>query len=364
MTPSQIITDRVRGCMVGAVLGDCLGAPVECTYWSGISKKAVRKRFDAYKEKGSDQVVENQSLMRYTDDTAMARQVALSLIDNNGLVVTDLAKRFVEEYKKEPRRGYGQSVGEVFRKLELTNFATENEVFKPASEQFDGSGSYGNGAPMRVHPIGLFGKTMLEVEKMAEKQAKLTHAHNGGIMGGILQATAVHLATKQVTTQDMLGQLTELSERWEKDNSKSSSINEEDGDFVSNSNLTYLQQLKCIENLLDEDVSEENLENIVNKLGNDIAAVRSAPTALFCFLKAKNPVEGFCESSPFQRTLELAMSFGGDTDTIMSMAGAIAGAYYGEKEIPQYLINLCEGIQDARTQADELFTLIEKNSSE
>ena len=177
----------------------------------------------------------------------------------------------------------------------------------------------------------------------------------------------MHLATKQVTTQDMLGQLTELSERWEKDNSKSSSINEEDGedgDFVSNSNLTYQQQLKCIENLLDENVSEENLENIVNKLGNDIAAVRSAPTALFCFLKAKNPVEGFCESSPFQRTLELAMSFGGDTDTIMSMAGAIAGAYYGEKKIPQYLINLCEGIQDARTQADEICTLIEKNSPE
>ena len=191
MTPSQIFTDRVRGCMVGAVLGDCLGAPVECTYWSGITKKAVRKRFDAYKEKGSNQVLEstNQSLMRYTDDTAMARQVAFSLIENNGLEVTDLAKRFVDEYKKEPRRGYGQSVGEVFRKLELTNFSTENEVFKPASEQFDGSGSYGNGAPMRVHPIGLFGKSMLEVERMAEKQAKLTHAHNGGNMGGILQAT-------------------------------------------------------------------------------------------------------------------------------------------------------------------------------
>ena len=177
----------------------------------------------------------------------------------------------------------------------------------------------------------------------------------------------MHLATKQVTTQDMLGQLTELSERWEKDNSKSSVTNEddvEDGVFVGNADLTYLQQLSSIEKLLDEDVSEDNLENFVNKLGNDIAAVRSAPTALFCFLKAKNPIGGFCESSPFQRTLELAMSFGGDTDTIMSMAGAIAGAYYGEKEIPQYLINLCEGIQDARTQADELCTLIEKNSSE
>jgi len=366
MTPSQIFSDRVRGCMVGAVLGDCLGAPVECTYWSGITKKSVRKRFDAYKENGNNHLVGSttQSLMRYTDDTAMARQVALSLIDNNGLEVTDLAKRFVEEYKKEPRRGYGQSVGEVFRKLELTNFASTDEVFKPASEQFDGSGSYGNGAPMRVHPVGLFGKSMSQVEKMAEKQAKLTHAHNGGVMGSILQASAVHLATKQVTTQEMLTQLIGLSERWEKNNSKSSSINEEgdeDGISTGNADLTYLKQLRSIENLVEEDFREENLEDIVNKLGNDIAAVRSAPTALFCFLKAKDPVGGFCESNPFQRTLELAMSFGGDTDTIMSMAGAIAGAYYGEKEIPQYLINLCEGIQDARTQADEICKVIEND---
>ena len=52
------------------------------------------------------------------------------------------------------------------------------------------------------------------------------------------------------------------------------------------------------------------------------------------------------------------MSFGGDSDTIMSMAGALAGAYYGEKDIPNYLICLCEGIGDAQKQADELYSLI------
>ena len=61
----------------------------------------------------------------------------------------------------------------------------------PASEQFDGAGSYGNGAAMRAHPIGLFGNNIEEVEIMAEKQAKLTHAHDGGIMGSILQATGI-----------------------------------------------------------------------------------------------------------------------------------------------------------------------------
>ena len=187
---TKILLDNVRGCMVGAVLGDCLGAPVECKYWSGIETRSVKKHFDTYKQNGSERgVISDECLMKYTDDTAMARQVVLSLINKNGLDAPDMAKRFVEAYKDEPWRGYGQSVGEVFNKLGQTNFTSEANVFLPASEQFNGDGSYGNGAAMRVHPIGLLGKDMLEVEMMAEKQAKLTHAHDDGIMGSILQAT-------------------------------------------------------------------------------------------------------------------------------------------------------------------------------
>ena len=188
MEPNPIVLDRVRGCMVGAVLGDCLGAPVECQHWFGIPKKSVRKHFDAYKEKGTTHV---DSLMRYTDDTAMARQVALSLIDRKALDVQDMAKRFVKDYKQEPWRGYGQSVGEVFRKLDNINVRSSEDAFQPAAEQFNGSGSYGNGAAMRAHPIGLFGKSMLEVQELADMQARLTHAHDEGVMGGVLQASGM-----------------------------------------------------------------------------------------------------------------------------------------------------------------------------
>ena len=44
------------------------------------------------------------------------------------------------------------------------------------------------------------------------------------------------------------------------------------------------------------------------------------------------------DSGPgFERCLQLAMLFGGDADTIMSMTGAIAGAYFGESGIPDYV---------------------------
>ena len=146
-------------------------------------------------EKGSKEVMRKQNngknILKYTDDTAMARQVALSLIDKKGLDITDMAKRFVDENTNEPWRGYGQSVGEVFRKLSKTNFASEETVFRPAAEQFDGSGSYGNGAAMRAHPVGLFGKNQTEVEEIATKQARLTHSNDEGVVGSILQATGI-----------------------------------------------------------------------------------------------------------------------------------------------------------------------------
>ena len=388
MTPGNMLLDRIRGGMVGAVLGDCLGAPVECKYWHGIDRKTVRERFDVYMDNGSKQN-NGKSIMNYTDDTAMARQVALSLIDKKGLDIPDMAQRFVDEYTKETLRGYGSSVGEVFRKLSKTNFESEETVFKPASEQFDGSGSRGNGAAMRAHPVGLFSQNQTQVEEIATKQARLTHSNNEGVAGSILQATgmsqyvhrltyfskiiilnqiikyyhnvfyftAVHIALNQETTEEMLQRLLPVLQKWEKEKSINSNNISENQDL----DRSYVQQLKKIEILLGDNYNEQKC---VEMLGNEVEAVKSVPTALFCFLKAKNPVDGFCETNSFQRTLELAMSFGGDSDTIMSMAGAIAGAYYGEKNIPQNLMNICEGVSDAQYQADEIFKLLNQNATQ
>ena len=110
--------------------------------------------------------------------------------------------------------------------------------------------------------------------------------------------------------------------------------------------------------MLEKEYSGDQVLKTLTTLGNDIAALKSVPTALFSFLKAQDKIEGLFESNPFQRTLELAMTFGGDADTIMSMAGALAGAYYGKAAIPSYLISICEGVEDAEIQADKLYELV------
>ena len=161
----------------------------------------------------------------------------------------------------------------------------------------------------------------------------------------------------QETTEEMLQRLLPVLQKWEKEKSINSNNISENQDL----DRSYVQQLKKIEILLGDNYNEQKC---VEMLGNEVEAVKSVPTALFCFLKAKNAVDGFCETNPFQRTLELAMSFGGDSDTIMSMAGAIAGAYYGETNIPQNLMNICEGVGDAQYQADEIFKFLNQNASQ
>ena len=56
--------------------------------------------------------------------------------------------------------------------------------------------------------------------------------------------------------------------------------------------------------------------------------------------------------------LLLGLLFGGDSDTICSMTGAIAGAYFGESGIPEHMKRISEGVDNAIRQADQLHKLV------
>lgn len=71
--------------------------------------------------------------------------------------------RFAEEYKKEPNRGYGMAVVNVFKKLLSPKCS---DVFEPARAQFNGKGSYGNGGAMRVAGIPLTYSDVQDVKKV------------------------------------------------------------------------------------------------------------------------------------------------------------------------------------------------------
>ena len=58
-----------------------------------------------------------------------------------------------------------------------------------------------------------------------------------------------------------------------------------------------------------------------------------------------------------------AISLGGDTDTIATMAAAIAGAALGDEQIPESWQYYCEGVADAEDFAEKLFNRPRTNTA-
>jgi len=88
-------------------------------------------------------------------------------------------------------------------------------------------------------------------------------------------------------------------------------------------------------------------------VGTGIEAAEAVPAAIFsflCCLADKQPSE-LSAFNKVQQTIFYAISLGGDTDTIATMAGAISGAFYGDL-LPDYWLNRLEG----KLVADDLAT--------
>lgn len=100
---------------------------------------------------------------------------------------------------------------------------------------------------------------------------------------------------------------------------------------------------------------EPSDNELLNVLGNDVSALYSVPTSIYCFLKAEKAIKGIDSDNPFRRAMEYAISLGGDADTIASMAGAISGAYYGESVINPNLVKHLEFHEQITSLADKLY---------
>ncbi len=128
----------------------------------------------------------------WTDDTAMALVLLRHLRDHGEVRQDALAREFAAEYTDDYGRKYGPSMHRVLR--EIHGGADWHEV---TSRQFEGQGSYGNGAAMRVAPLGAwFADDLDAVAHQAELQARTTHFHPEAVAGAVAVALAAALATR------------------------------------------------------------------------------------------------------------------------------------------------------------------------
>jgi ADP-ribosylglycohydrolase len=123
----------------------------------------------------------------WTDDTQMALAI-VDILGGRGTIVQDeLARRFATRY--EPHRGYGAGAHRLLQAIR------DGQPWREAARGlFGGQGSLGNGAAMRVAPLGAYFADDLErVVHEATLSAEVTHAHPEGIAGAIAVAVGAAL---------------------------------------------------------------------------------------------------------------------------------------------------------------------------
>jgi ADP-ribosylglycohydrolase len=127
---------------------------------------------------------------RYSDDTEMGT-VLLQVLEAHGTVDQDaLAAGFARRFERDPERGYG-----AVAYWQLFQLTTGRDWRSVSTEVFGGEGSLGNGAAMRVAPVGAyFADDLREAARQAQLSAAVTHAHPDGQAGAIAVAVATACA--------------------------------------------------------------------------------------------------------------------------------------------------------------------------
>lgn len=249
---------------------------------------------------------------RFSDDTMMALSIVSILRQYGSIDQDQLARSFADRYDKT--RGYGLAMHNL-----LNRFRAGESWQQAASSLFEGQGSYGNGAAMRVAPLGAyFAEDLQMVVDQAALSSVVTHSHPEAIAGAIAVAVAAAWAVRL----------------------------HEEGRTVSRSEFLDLilpsvpksEVSSNIEKARDMD-NTTSVMSAVSVLGSGtrLSAQDTVPFALWC---AGSCLDNFIEA------LWLTLSGYGDCDTNCAIVGGIVALSAGEDSIPAEWIAMREPLPD------------------
>jgi ADP-ribosylglycohydrolase len=283
---SQDAVERARGSLEGLSVGDAFGETffVHPDLVEGlIAERALATR-----------------TWNYTDDTLMAMSIFSVLRQQGHIHQPTLARSFAERYERD--RGYGPAMHRL-----LSEIRSGEDWAERAQSLFDGQGSFGNGAAMRVAPIGAFFADDLDaVVEQATRSSVITHTHDEAIAGAVAVAVAAARASELRTSA-----VPDRSEFL---------------DLV----LPHVPESVVRDKIRQaRDISADaTVEFAVSVLGNGarVSAQDTVPFALWCAAQ---------HLSNFEEAMWLTVSGLGDRDTTCAIVGGVVGSYTGVEGIPK-----------------------------
>jgi ADP-ribosylglycohydrolase len=225
-------------------------------------------------------------------------------LERHGRVQQDeLAATFARNHAAEPGRGYGGMAHGILRGIYFGG-----DWRNVSRSVFNGEGSMGNGAAMRVAPLGAyFADDLARAAEEAKLSAEVTHAHPDGIAGAVAVAVGAAVATagRGDPPDDVRRRL------W---------------DAV----LDLTPPSETRDGIADAARLSPDLppETAAGRLGSGYKVI-SSDTVPFCLWSAARWIEDYEEA--FWATAAGL----GDRDTTCAIVGGIAASYAGVKNIPQ-----------------------------
>ena len=277
--------------MLGSVAGDIIGSPYE---WNNTDDRFFEL---CRSTRGSWRGREVAYHPRFTGDSVMTLAVAGWLMQDRERLSSRLSATMRATAQGYTDRGFGPA----FRRW------LEDESARP-------NNSYGNICAVRAAPVGLVADDLPEALALARQTAEVSHSHPEGIKGAQAIAQAVWMARHGRSKEDIR--------------------------FATEQEFGY-----------DLGMPEDEMRQLLQGCTKESVIVNGEETGGFYFRETGRfnsscqdtvpaAIRAFLEGDSFEDTVRRAVSYGGDSNSIASMAGAIAEPFYGG--VPEKIRGLCE----------------------
>ena len=232
-----------------------------------------------------------------SDDTQMTLATCESIVASGEVSAEAVAKRLTEWFRARRFSGIGSSTYGALNHLAAGgHWATGGA---------QGEKSAGNGAAMRIAPLAFWCDPVQPEDRMLIRDVcRITHRNEEAYAGALAMVAAIR----------------EAASGWDPAESLLAKVAKLLPDTRVRDRLLTLGDLDPGTDVLD----------VAADFGCSGYVVESVPLALF--------VAQRCADSSFDSILERAIIPGGDTDTNASLAGQVAGAWYGFSYLPEYLM--------------------------
>jgi ADP-ribosyl-[dinitrogen reductase] hydrolase len=271
------LSDRIRGCILGGVIGDAMGGPFE--------GRRGPLHFEPH---------ENWTI---SDDSQLTLATCESIIETAAVSPEHIASRFVDWYRSRRITGMGSSTLKALRDLDAG--------LHWALAGAKGEMTAGNGAAARIAPLAFHLDPKVPHDRQVIRDVcRITHHNEEAYVGALAVTMAIRsLAFDQLSPSTLF-----------------EAIIHDLPDSRVRDRILALSALR----------DDPTVAEVADEFRSSGYVVESVPLALY----AARTIE----QVPFDDVLRNVIEAGGDTDTNASLVGQIAGAWLGVSRIPRDLI--------------------------